>query len=78
MRRGARDRRQEMEAVEVQQGGRPDSFDGNHSNALVSWLLLDHSKDIESMHADDMQHLMNWTAMGHLAWCVFPIPLNGA
>ena len=75
MRRGARDQRQGVDAVEVEQGGRPDSFDGNHSNNLVSWFVVNNSKRIEDIHEGDLNQLMHWTAMGHLAWVVVPVSL---
>jgi hypothetical protein len=67
---GARDRRPGEPAVEAE-GGRPDTFDGNHSNQLVSWLLIRGGK--KELHPEDLEILMMRTMRGHLAWCVFLI-----
>lgn len=70
--RGARDRRS-VDAVEVEEDGRPTSFDGNHTNRIVSWLIPVPGQKFEGLDEEQILQLMRWTVAGHLAWVVFPI-----
>lgn len=67
--RGTRDRR----SIPVEGGasGAADTFDGNQTNDIVSWLFANSQWTEESV-AQALAQLMEHTAMGHLAWVVFP------
>ena len=68
MSRGARDRGEV--GVEVEQGGRPRSFDGNHTSDLDSWYVVPEGTDVDDI---ETFHLMRLTVLGHLSWCLFPV-----
>ena len=53
--------------------GRPGSLDGNFTSDLLSWMLPPPGERWEELDDEDLARLMNWTLMGHLAWCVFPV-----
>ena len=72
-RRGARDRGRRVSAVEVESGGRLDSFDGNHTNDLTGWLICPPGMEPAEQ---DWDTLMSWLVAGHLAWAVFPSSLD--
>lgn len=57
-------------AVEVEQGGRPSSFDGNFSSELDAWLVIPRGHE---PGPGDLRELMRWTLAGHLSWAVFPV-----
>lgn len=73
MSEGARDPRFDVDAVEVESSGRSDSFDGNHTDRTVSWLVLPPGRRIGE---GDMEVLLSWLIEGHLAWFVFPTNLD--
>lgn len=57
-------------AVEGDLGARS-TFDGNHTNALLTWLVPD-ERWTEDTFPGNVEVLMEFTANGHLAWCLFP------
>jgi hypothetical protein len=63
--RGARD----YAAVDAVEGAGA-TFDGNHTGAVVSWLIGQGIED--GLRQDDLEILMNWVVQGHLAWVVIP------
>lgn len=65
----ARDSGPNVDAVEAQ-GGRS-TFDGNHTDDLMSWLIIRGGK--KELDPRDLNELMLRTARGHLSWCVFLI-----
>lgn len=67
--RGSRDRVRRVEDEEVEQGGRPSSFDGNHTGDTTGWLVLPAGR---SPSEADWDVLVEWLIAGHLAWFVFP------
>lgn len=67
---GARDRFA-VDAVEGPRGR--DTFDGNHTSDVVSWLIPFPGQQWMPLSAGQMEQLMDWTEAGHLAWVVFPI-----
>lgn len=73
MSEGARDPRFFVDAVGVESSGRSDSFDGNHTNNTVTWLVLPPGK---ALGRGDVETLLGWMLEGHLAWFVFPTNLD--
>lgn len=67
---GARDR---FAVAPVEGALGRDTFDGNHSNEIVSWLVPMPGRKWEDLDEDQLAQLMLWTEAGHLAWVVFPI-----
>lgn len=62
-----------VDAVGVELGGRFDSFDGNHTNHVVAWLVLPPGK---ALGEGDVEVLLEWLEQGHLAWFVIPTNLD--
>jgi hypothetical protein len=70
---GARDRRPSVPAVEVDDVSPRNSFDGNHTNDVMSWLIPQPGKKFHPLTEETYETLMQWVMMGHLAWVVLPI-----
>lgn len=71
MSQGARSRDRRSVPVEGDYAsGAADPFDGNYTNRVQAWMFpLDWDEsDMELM----MAQLIDFTAMGHLAWVLFP------
>ena len=59
--------------VRVPEIDNPETFDGNHSLRVVSWLIPYPGTGWMGISEDTLEQLMNWTIQGHLAWVVFPV-----
>lgn len=68
--RGSVHRRPYAVEGESASGAAP-TFDGNHTNDVVSWMFANDSWDDE-LWPETEDQLMQHTAWGHLSWVVFP------
>jgi hypothetical protein len=72
---GVRDRfgaRARKVAVEREGVLQPSTFDGNHSNAIISWIVPRQGHGWNGLTEDQLDTLMAWSVAGHLAWVVVP------
>lgn len=64
--------------VPVESGDGASTFDGNHTDRLVSWLVPFPGMGWSGVDDEQIETLMKWVVGGHLAWCVFPIDMSDA
>ena len=70
--RGTRDPRFEDAVEGDDASGAASPFDGNLTSDIVSWLFANETWTDSGFHDSTLPKLMYHTAMGHLAWVVFP------
>lgn len=73
--RGARDRRFGVSVEGVEASGAASSFDGNHTNDVLSFMFPNQYFTLtpeEFLESESFESLMERTMWGHLAWVFFP------